>query len=227
MNDQIGICQSMVNFYSIDCFTNKWRDLTSYSIPELIDFCEKNRIIDRVIGISAINAYSQCIFEDISFNFDFEKDAIDELNLTESDIVGMVGEFKPLIPKIVSKVKKLIVVEKDPTKIGNYNGIEIVNDPAVLENVDVAIITGTTIINDTIDDIIKLTDSARIRLVIGPTMGMLPDPFFKAGVDIIGGMKFLDSKKVMQIIAEGKGTMDFKNYANKYIIMRENYQKLI
>ena len=215
----------MVNFYSPDCYINKWNDLTSYSLSELIDFSKSDRIIDRIIGISAMNAYSQHIFEEISFEFDFENDVLDKLKLSKSDVVGMVGKFTPWIPKIVSKVKKLTVIEKDIKKLGNFDDVKIISDPSILEDVDVAIITGTSLINHTIDDLLKLAGSARTA-VIGPSMGMIPDPFFKAGADIIGGMKFLDINKIMQLISEGGGTMRFKNFAKKYIIEEKHYSKL-
>ncbi|NVM03134.1 MAG: DUF364 domain-containing protein [Candidatus Helarchaeota archaeon] len=223
INDQIGLSHSLVNFYSKDCFlTNKWGDLSSYTLPKLVDFSESDIIIDRVLGISAINAYSQHIFEENSFGFNFENDVLDKLQIKKSDKVGMVGLFRPMVPKIVTKVKSLIIVEKDPEKLGKFQGVDITSDSSVLENVDVAIITGTTLINNTIDGILKLVDEARTAM-IGPTMGMLPDPLFKAGVDIVGGMKFFDVDKVIKTITEGQGTKRFKKFAKKYIIEEKNY----
>ncbi|MFX0141263.1 MAG: Rossmann-like domain-containing protein [Candidatus Hodarchaeota archaeon] len=223
VNDQIGISHSLVNYYSPDCFfNNKWDDLTSYPLPKLIDFCESDRIIDRVVGISAINAYSQHLFEENSFEFDFKNEVLDKLNLHKTDKVGMVGLFKPLVPRIIPKVKQLFIVESDPEKLGTYQGVEVISDPSTLEKVDVVIITGTTLINNTIDNLLRFTSSARIA-VIGPTMGMLPDPLFKAGVDIIGGMKFINVDKVIKAISEGQGTMRFKKFAKKYIIEEKNY----
>ncbi len=137
----------------------------------------------------------------------------------------MVGLFRPMIPKIVSKVKNLVIIENDPEKISNIQGVEITTDTSVLENIDVAIITGTTLINNTIDDILKLAENSR-KAIIGPTVGMLPDTLFKAGVDIIGGMKFIDVNKVTKILIEGQGTMRFKKFAKKYIIEEKNYTGL-
>ncbi|MFX1452068.1 MAG: Rossmann-like domain-containing protein [Promethearchaeota archaeon] len=225
-NDQLGVSHSLVNFYTKDCFfTNSWGDLSSYSLPSLVDFFESKRIIDRVVGISAINAYSQHIFEKKSFEFDFKHDVLDKLQLQKSDKVGMVGLFKPMIPKILSKVKSLTIIENDPEKLGKFSGVEVIGDPSVLNDVEVAIITGTSIINNTIDDLLKLVKDARTAM-IGPTMAMLPDPLFKAGVDVIGGMKFFDVDKVIDIISQGQGTMRFKRFAKKYIIEENKYRGL-
>jgi len=224
-DNNVGVSHSLINFYSPDCFlTSEWGDLSSYSLLELIDFCKSNRLIDRVIGIAALNSYSQHIFEKSSYNFDFENDIIDKLNLSKSDKVGMVGRFTPLIPKIVPKIKKLTIIEIDPKKLeaGKSHNVEIINDPTILEEVDVAIITATSLINQTIDELLKLARASRIAIV-GPTMGMLPGPFFKAGVSIVGGMKFLDANKLLRIISQGGGTKRFKNFAKKSIIEEEKY----
>jgi len=224
VDDTIGVCHSFINLYSPNCFfTNDWDELSSYRLSELINFCESDKLIDRVIGISALNAYSQHIFNKKVYKLDFKHGVLDRLGLTKSDTVGMVGRFTPMIPKIVPKVKTLTIIEIDPEKLSKaYQNVEIVNDPTVLEDVDIAIITGTSIINHTIDKLLKLAQNARIAM-IGPTMGMLPGPFFDAGVDIIGGMRFVNSDEVMKVLSQGGGTMRFKKFAKKYIIEKDGY----
>ena len=75
--------------------------------------------------------------------------------------------------------------------------------PEVIPDADLLIITGVTILNDTLSDILELASPDAEILVTGPTVSMLPDPLFEHGVTVIGGVKVTDPDKALKLIAEG------------------------
>ncbi|MEM4978977.1 MAG: DUF364 domain-containing protein, partial [Candidatus Nezhaarchaeales archaeon] len=82
------------------------------------------------------------------------------------------------------------------------------------------IITGTTLANGTIDRLLELSKNARDVVLVGPTASTLPDPLFKHGVTIIGGVRVIDSEKVIQVVSEGGGTPSLKE-ACKQVVIRQ------
>ena len=48
---------------------------------------------------------------------------------------------------------------------------------SVLPSADVVLITGTTLVNDTLEHLLTLCRSSARVVLVGPTVGLLPDPF--------------------------------------------------
>ena len=85
-------------------------------------------------------------------------------------------------------------------------GPNVLQDTAaeeVLPRADVVIITGTALANGTIDRLLELSKNAREKGLVGPTASIFPDPIFRHGVTLIGGVRVTDGEKIIQIISEG------------------------
>ena len=68
---------------------------------------------------------------------------------------------------------------------------------------DVLITTGTTLINDTLEDLVALTRPGTEIAVVGPTASLLPDAFFRRGVRVLGGVRVTDADELLDVLAEG------------------------
>ena len=53
---------------------------------------------------------------------------------------------------------------------------------------DLMVITGVTVLNDTLPGLLELRKPGAEIIVTGPTVSMLPDAFFKRGVTSLGGI---------------------------------------
>lgn len=111
-----------------------------------------------------------------------------------SDIVAMVGFHQiatPLCAEIAKEVnvtelmdlKELSVIDFD-TEESNTKIFPAEKDKEVLSRADVVYITGETIVNGTIGEILESSKNARMRIVYGPTSSFYPGVLFKEGVDI-------------------------------------------
>jgi len=72
-----------------------------------------------------------------------------------------------------------------------------------LEKSSVVIITGTAIVNQTIDHILSLLRNGIRAGIIGPTASMIPDAFFTRGVKIMAGVRISNPDLMMKILKQG------------------------
>ncbi|OKY77619.1 MAG: Protein containing DUF4213 and DUF364 domain [Candidatus Methanohalarchaeum thermophilum] len=142
-------------------------------------------------------------------------DLLDFLGIRKNESVGMVGDFRPVISKIDQDIE-LFVFER------NSNGPNTYPDYAaerILPEVDLAIISGTTILNNTLDHLLDLCQSARKIALLGPTTPMAPEAFVDKNVDILAGSMIKNEKNALEVISQGGGTHALHDSIEKYNII--------
>lgn len=55
----------------------------------------------------------------------------------------------------------------------------------VLSNADVVIITGSTLVNGTFEEVIRYAENARVRAIYGSSAQLFPDVLFDNGVNVV------------------------------------------
>jgi uncharacterized protein (DUF4213/DUF364 family) len=160
-----------------------------FNAYDLVKEYQSSDIILKTLGFGAINAISQYIFKRSSFDFDYTSDPLGLLNIKKNDTVGMVGFFHPLIKTIKKLKNPLTIIEKKENLVRKTEDWEISLEPSKLEKCNKILITSTTLLNDTIDDILRYCRKADKISIVGPTAGFLPDPLFTPdiNIDIVGG----------------------------------------
>jgi len=208
----LGIAATLLGEMNIDCceVLERAGELAGSSAEKLMMLARSWDLGESAVGVATLNALSQMILEKrrgeyvISFG-----DFIDELDIRKDDVVGMVGYFEPFIPKLRKICKKLYVFER------GIRRPETLPDTAaehILPDVDVAILTGSAIVNKSLEHLLELARNAREVGVVGPSASFIPDPLFERGATIVGGMEVIDPRGVMKVIKEGGGTRRFKPY---------------
>jgi uncharacterized protein (DUF4213/DUF364 family) len=87
---------------------------------------------------------------------------------------------------------------------------------------DWLIITGTTVLNDTLEEILSHTRPGVEVVLVGPTAGMLPDAFFRRGVGTIGSITVADPDRLLDILVEaGSGYHFYGRSAERLVIRRK------
>ncbi len=198
-------------------------DLTKFIGMNLIDLAKEFKSSDnfqKTLGLGAINAISQYIFRKSDFSFDFTTDSLGLLDFNRADKPGMVGFFPPLVAHIKKMGLQLIIIEKKANLVQKTNNWEVTLDPTRLETCNKVLITSTTILNESLDQILKYCSQAEKISIIGPTAGFFPDPLFSKGINIVGGTYIHNPNLFMELISENKR---WGPSTKKYCIQKKNY----
>lgn len=165
-------------------------------------------LLDRTVGIAAANAVLNR--PDAEY---IEGDALAIIDPKPDDVVGMVGYFGPLVESLRKRVRRLFVFEqKEMTDKEVYPEERA---PALLPDCTVALITATTIINNSFEPLIAAAKSCRVRAVLGPSTPLSPEVFAPFGVSHLSGVVVADPDAVLRIVSEGGGMQAFKHCVKK------------
>jgi uncharacterized protein (DUF4213/DUF364 family) len=176
----------------------------------LLDEAIAQRGIRRALGIAALNALAQVVVErrggEAGFDLVEGVDAFDAAEVQPHETTVVVGAFVPFLRELRRIGARHFVLEKDPATLKPQEMPyfrEADRAPEIVPQADVLIVTGTTLINDTLGDLIALArPSARI-VVVGPTVTMVPDVFFERGCHILGTVRITDPDAFLDTLAEG------------------------
>ncbi|MBD3214212.1 MAG: hypothetical protein GF311_16500 [Candidatus Lokiarchaeota archaeon] len=187
---------------------------------EIANNFTKSNLFRRSLALGAINAISQSFFKKVNFQYDFVTNSLGLLDLVENDTVGMVGYFPPLVKKIEELNIPLVVIEKKKFEIETKQNWQLTPDPSELKSCTKILCTSTTVLNDSVDDILSYTKNAIKISMVGPTGGFIPDPIFERGVDVLGGTYIENPKLFMELIRQNK---KWGPSTKKYCIQAKNY----
>jgi uncharacterized protein (DUF4213/DUF364 family) len=160
--------------------------------------------LKEMISLAAINAICQHVMRETNFAVDYTTDSLGLLSVTEGDRVGMVGLFSGLIKTIKKANAELVVIEKNKQLIQKFPNLPITMDATKLGTCNKILCTGTTILNNSLDEILSHCSPDAFVSVIGPTAGYFPDPLFVRGVDVVGGRIVENGELFLQLLAERK-----------------------
>ncbi|MEJ2250865.1 MAG: DUF364 domain-containing protein [Candidatus Lokiarchaeota archaeon] len=175
----------------------------------------------KTLALGAINSICQFIFKKVNFEFDYTTDSMGLLNLSKGDKIGMVGFFPPLVRQIENLDLSLTVIERKKKFIQKHEKWEVTLNPKKLLECNKILCTSTTVLNDSVDDILLYTKNAQKISMIGPTAGFFPDPLFKRRIDVLGGTYVSNPQLFINLIQKGK---KWSSSTRKYCIQKEKYQ---
>ena len=142
---------------------------------------------------------------------------LDMLDLQPNDVVGMVGNFIPLVARIEPLVKQLMIFET--IEQVSENGIlPAYEEPRLLPKCSVIVITGTTLVNSTIEDLLCCCRNARTVVVAGPSTIMLPKAWMGTPVTWLAGSRITDPHVVMTGVRCGKSFRDLRPWLKKMVL---------
>ncbi|MBC8552481.1 MAG: DUF364 domain-containing protein [Candidatus Brocadiales bacterium] len=202
-------------------------ELLNKQITELMDYALDDNVLKAAVGMATLNALSAVVLADDACKYipSAYGNALELVDITGNDTVAMVGAFTPFIKKISEITEKLFVIEKNPRVVGKDDTFKIESADRleeIIPQANILIITGVTLINHTLGPILDLAKKANEIVVVGPTASIYPEPLFKRGVTVMGGVRITDAAKMIHLIGEaGSGYDFFDNCADKIIMRNE------
>jgi uncharacterized protein (DUF4213/DUF364 family) len=173
---------------------------------ELLEMlADSGNALARTVGLAAANALLAVLPRPEIH----KKDVLSYLRITASDHVAMVGYFGPLLPELRKSGCKLDIIELKP----DYHGtLSPEAGRASLGHCSVAIITSTTLVTGTCDEILSDLGNPRAVVILGPSAPMCPQVFDDTPVTQISGAWVRDAGAVLRIVSEGGGTQLLKHH---------------
>ncbi len=127
-----------------------------------------------------------------------EGDALEFMNIPDGSKVALIGYFRPYVEKLKNRVK-LFVFELKP--VNDQLVYPWYAEEDLLPEMDYVIITGTTIVNKTINRILEISSDKKVAIV-GPTTPLVPQAF-EGLVNILAGLHITDNEPVYRMINGG------------------------
>lgn len=181
--------------------------------------------LKKTMGIAVLNALSSLYRERQSlhtYTIRTGIDALDEAVIPDDGFVAVVGALVPTIRTLKQRSKPFAILELDPSMLKSDEMeffVPFKKAREVVPKADTLVITGTTLINDTLEELLEMRKPGADVIVVGPTASMLPGAFFRRGVRAIGGVMVTDADRVLNVIAEaGSGYHFFGKGAEKVSI---------
>jgi Uncharacterized conserved protein len=184
------------------------RPLAGKSSHKLLDYLGSPETAESAVGVATANALVNRERET-----GVEGDVLDILTIKETDRVGMVGFFGPLIPPLKKMVRELLIFEQTTARAkGLFPADHAYRE---LPACDVALITSTSFINGTMESLIRASHNCREIVLLGASTLLLPEIFKPLGVALLSGVIVTDPPGILQVISEGGGMRFFKNHIKK------------
>ena len=183
--------------------------------------------IRRAVGIATVNALADYCWQrrphpDVELRHGI--DAFDATEIRAGDKVVVVGAFVPFLKELKRRGQSFLVLEQDPAtlKADELPFFRPAEQAAkILPDVDVVLITGSTLVNNTLADLLAVTRPDARVTVVGPTVGMLPDAFLARGADVLGCVRITEPDAFLDLLAEGgSGYHFFGRTAQKLVLAR-------
>ncbi|RLE93478.1 MAG: hypothetical protein DRN04_06955 [Thermoprotei archaeon] len=194
------------------------------SPDNILDYVSSVNTLWKTAAVAYINAVSQYLLWKLNHINGFKLvsvNLIDTLSdlVKPEDTVVVIGNMRPIVKKLKGTCRELYVLERNPRMRVGENIYSDTAAPRLLGKADVVIVTGATLVNDTIDYVLALSKKARFKMVVGPTAGIFPKIFFDHGVDCVASLKVVEYEKVKKCIMLGGGRWNFGKWCKDYILL--------
>jgi len=176
---------------------------------DLAEQALSDHAIRRAVGIAAMNALADTCWRRRPHQETELRPGIDAFDATEirpGDKVIVVGAFVPFLRELKRRHQPFLVLEQNPAtlkaeELPFFRPAEQAR--SVVPEADVLLITGTTLINDTLEELLSLAKPTARVTMVGPTVSLLPDAFLRRGADILGTVRITSPDEFLETLAEG------------------------
>ncbi len=181
--------------------------------------------IKRAAALACLNALGSALWERTGaagYKVHFGRDAMDFMDLPKDVPVAVVGALVPALRFLTDRGGKWWVIEQEPRTLRGdelEHFVPYQESHDVLKKAEAVIVTGATMVGNTLDQILATIRPGADVCVLGPTVGLIPEPFFDRGVNILGSVLVREPDPLMDIISSGgSGFHFFDDLAERTVI---------
>ncbi|NLA86305.1 MAG: DUF364 domain-containing protein [Clostridiales bacterium] len=189
--------------------------LIGKNAADIIPWAKNRNRLKAAIGLATINA----VFNTPKTEWDIGN-VTTALDVRPHSTFGMVGEFRPILNEVRKKTDSIYVFEQDVSEDSTLYASETI--PQHLPKCDVVVVTATSLINQTIDEVLSCCGNARQVCMVGPSTPLCPEVFGKYNVHLLAGSVVTNPHKMLEIVSQGGGTMSMKPAIRQVLVKTGN-----
>jgi uncharacterized protein (DUF4213/DUF364 family) len=182
--------------------------------------------IRRAVGIATLNALAGLCWDRrprLEVTMETGIDAFDAADIRPGQTVVVVGAFVPFLRELKRRGQTWLVLEQDPTTLKAdempfFRPAE--QAPVVVPQADVLLVTGTTLLNDTLGGILAAARPDCCKVVVGPTVSLIPDAYLRRGCNVLGSIRINDADEFLNTLAEGGSGYHFFGKSADKVVLR-------
>lgn len=193
----------------------------------LLDDLTATASLRRTLAIAVLNALSETCWRlrpPSGYVIAEDADGFDELGEPNPKLTVVVGALVPMLRELKRRKADYRVLELDASTLKPDEMPFFVPADRAAEVVplaDALVITGTTLINDTLEGLLELARPEARVIVVGPTASFLPEALFRRGVDAVAGVRATAGDALLDMLAEGgSGYHIFGRTAERVVLKR-------
>jgi len=200
--------------------------LAGRSAAEYLEYIFDRNILKRTLGIATLNALSTLYWQlkpPTEYTIEYGRNAFDDVDPGKYDYSVVVGALVPMLKKLIAANADFTVMEMDSRTLKGKE-LEHYMPPEekdrCVPKADLMVITGVTVLNDTLPGLLELRKPGAEIIVTGPTVSMLPDAFFRRGVTTLGGIVVTKPDELLDLLCEGGSGYHFFGKSAEQTVVR-------
>lgn len=171
-------------------------------------------VICRAIGLAVLNSVAE--FEKLEQPSNPQgADAVFAVEIKPEDTIGIIGHIGPVISRLQEKKNQMLIFERDESM--GENTYPESAQPDLLRKCQVVFVTSSTLINRTLENLLKHCASAREIVMVGSSTPLYPEAFARSGVTVLSGTRWLSSNRedILTGVSQCAGMKQLIRYGQK------------
>jgi uncharacterized protein (DUF4213/DUF364 family) len=197
--------------------------ILGHSLATLFEGPSESPFINS-IKVAVLNALSAKLLNAEQYHFHEKADPVDLAIPDQPASITIVGAFQSYIRKFRDSEHHLRVLELNPDALqedDKHFFVPAAESEKTLKSSDVVIITGSTMVNGSMEGLLAQIPEQTKVVVTGPSSSFIPDLLFEKGVDFVGGTQLTDPEKMLEIVSQaGSGYHLFRHCGRKITVSR-------
>lgn len=185
-------------------------------------------LFNKALGLAAINALSGIVWSNgglQGYRLVQNPATKDTVRIKEGAEVVVVGTLIPYMKLLKARQMPFCVLEKDTSALKDdelpfYAPLD--KAPEKIPHADVLIVTGTALLDDTLEELLALAKPGAEILLVGPTGSMLPEALLKRGVNRINGVVVTKPDELLDTLAAGGSGLHLFGKSAEKILIEKN-----
>ncbi|OPY89912.1 MAG: hypothetical protein A4E72_00943 [Syntrophus sp. PtaU1.Bin208] len=205
----IGIAYTYFTNKGSCTFIGKYYDFEGKPALELLEKIKSPQPLEKTMALALVNALNY----QHALSLPEDKDnavLLESFQIGEKTRVAMVGDFTP-VARILKEKGALLEVIDIARNIGNKADFY-----EKLKNwAQVMILTSTSILNNTTEEIFQYTGKGVKTVLLGPSTPMIGEVFSHLPVHMLAGTVPIEKEKVLKAVRHGVGTRVIQRFSRK------------